>query len=388
RYPLLLWHLGRKALRVVLIVGGGIVPGPGRDVARQVGLEVHVGRRHRRLDQVGMAEHLALAGVGQDDELVAQVPANGPGLRHHRDRLQAHAGEGAQVGHEHAVVGVPRRLRGEVEGVGVLHQELAASHHTEARPDLVAELPLDMVKKPRQVAVGSGRPAEDLGDQLLVGWAIEHLALVPVLEAEHLRPVGVVAPALAPQLGLLERGHEQLDGAGAVLLLLHDLLDLLEHLEAQRQPRVDAGAGLADHAGAQHELVRGDFRLARNLAQHWQEVLGQAHWDPVARPGDARWPSLELWWAPQWRGATRPSWRRRGSYPVRGWVATMDGRGFPRIASRVSRSPGLPTGCAQGEYTHVASRSRTAAASWVSFTKVTEGRSSANERSWGEKRQQ
>jgi hypothetical protein len=41
--------------------------------------------------------------------------------------------------------------------------------------------------------------------------------------------------------------------AGAVLLLAHDLLDLLQHPQAQRQPGIDAGRLLPDHAGAQHQ---------------------------------------------------------------------------------------------------------------------------------------
>jgi len=43
----------------------------------------------------------------------------------------------------------------DVEGIGVLHQELARPHDTEARPDLVAELGLDLVKGHRQLLVAA-----------------------------------------------------------------------------------------------------------------------------------------------------------------------------------------------------------------------------------------
>ena len=111
----------------------------------------------------------------------------------------------------------------EVEGIGVLHQELAPAHQPEARPHLVAELPLDVIEVERQILVGAHIGAEDLGDHLLVGRAVEHVALVAVLDAQHLLAVGLVAPALAPQVGRLDGRHQQLDGAGAVLLLAHDL---------------------------------------------------------------------------------------------------------------------------------------------------------------------
>ncbi len=76
-----------------------------------------------------------------------------------------------------------------------------------------------------------------------------------VLDAQHLRPVVIVAAGFAPEVGQLQRRHEQLDGAGAVHLLADDALDLLQHPEAERQPGVDAGGFLAEHPGAQHQPV-------------------------------------------------------------------------------------------------------------------------------------
>ena len=119
-----------------------------------------------------MAEHLALAGIGQDDEFVAEVAADRPGVGAHRDRLQAHPREGAEIGHEHAVVGRLGALEVEVEGIGVLHQEFARAHDAEARPHLVAELPLDVVEVERQVLVRLDVGAEDLRHHLLVGRAV------------------------------------------------------------------------------------------------------------------------------------------------------------------------------------------------------------------------
>ena len=70
-----------------------------------------------------------------------------------------------------------------------------------------------------------------------------------ILNAQHLRTVGIVAPGLAPKIGKLQRRHQEFDGAGAVLLLAHDLLDLLQHAKPERQPGVDAGRLLPQHAG-------------------------------------------------------------------------------------------------------------------------------------------
>ena len=206
-----------------------------------------------------------------------QIAADRPGLGAHRNRFQAHAREGAQISDEHLVVGMLRAGLVDVEGIGVLHQEFAAAHQAEARPHLVAEFPLDVIEIERQIFVAAHIGAEDLGDHLLVGRPVEHVALVPVLDAQHLLAVGVVAAALAPQVGRLDGRHQQFDGAGAVLLLAHDLLDLLQHAQAERQEGIDAGRLLPHHAGAQHQPVRDDLRLFRRFTQNRQEVAGQAH---------------------------------------------------------------------------------------------------------------
>ena len=185
--------------------------------------------------------------------------------------------KGAQVGDEHPVVGMLGALEIEVEGIGVLHQEFAPAHHAEARPHLVTELPLDVIEVERQVLVGPHIAAEDLGDHFLVGRPVEHVALVPVLDPQHLLAIGLVAAAFAPEVGGLDGRHQKLDGAGPVLLLADDAADLVEDAQSERQEGIDAGGLLADHAGPQHEPVGRDLGLFGRLAQNGQEIAGKAH---------------------------------------------------------------------------------------------------------------
>ena len=227
-----------------------------------------------------MAIDLALAGVGEDDELVTHVAADRAGFGGHGNRFQPHAVEGPQVGNEHLVVGDARVLDREVEGIGILHQEFAPAHHAEARPDLVAEFPLDMIEDARQLLVGLHAVAEDLGDQLLVGRAVKHLALMPVADAQHLLAIDLVAAAFLPDFRRLDGRHEQFERAGAVLLLANDALDLAQDPVAKGQPGVDAGARLPDEAGAQHQLVGDDLGFLRVIAQQGQEVAAEAHVGP------------------------------------------------------------------------------------------------------------
>ena len=66
-------------------------------------------------------------------------------------------------------------------------------------------------------------------------------------------------------------GIKQFDGAGAVLLLAHDLLDLLQHAKSQGQKGINSGRLLPHHAGAQHQPMGDDLGLLRGLAQDRQE---------------------------------------------------------------------------------------------------------------------
>ena len=104
---------------------------------RQIRKEVGSLFRNRHFKQRLVAKDLAFARVRENDEFVAHVATNGARVGLHWDRLQSHAIEGPQVGHEHAVIGVPRRFLVEIEGIGIFHQELTSAHDPEARPHLV-----------------------------------------------------------------------------------------------------------------------------------------------------------------------------------------------------------------------------------------------------------
>ncbi len=163
---------------------------------------------------------------------MGQVAADRAGLRPHRDRLEPHTRERAQIGDKHLVVGPARGRLIEVEGISVLHQELAPAHDAEARTLLVPELPLDVIENLGQVAIRANIGPKNLRDHVLIGRPVEQLALMPILDAQHFRAIGIVAPAFPPEVGELQRRHQKLDRAGAVLLLAHDLLNLLEHTKA------------------------------------------------------------------------------------------------------------------------------------------------------------
>ncbi len=89
----------------------------------------------------------------------------------------------------------------DVEGVGVLHHELAAAQQPRARPGLVAELGLDLIEPQRQVLVGRVEVLDEKGEHLLVGRGQQEVVALAVLEPEDV--VAVVGPAVGQLVGLL-----------------------------------------------------------------------------------------------------------------------------------------------------------------------------------------
>ena len=134
-----------------------------------------------------------------------------------------------------------------------------------------------MVEIERQILVGAHIGPENIGDHFLIGRAEEHIALLTVLNAQHFLAIGVIATALAPQIGGLDGGHQDFIGTRAVLLFTDDAADLVENLQADRQPCIDASRLLADHARTQHQPVGDDFRLLGVFLQNGQKIPRQTH---------------------------------------------------------------------------------------------------------------
>ena len=241
-------------------------------------------QRHRlgHLDVGGVVGRRAVgdgvfARVRDDLEFVTGPSADVAGIGGDGAESQPHAGEDALVSLVHRAVA--RHAAGVVaiEGVSILHRELAAAHQAEARPPLVAELGLDVIEVDRQLLVALDLLAEDVGNHLLGGGLDDEVPLVAVLQARQFRPHLEPAPGLHPQFRRLHHRHQQLDGTRAVHLLADDVLDLADRAQPDRQVTVDAGGELLDHARPHHQPVTDHLCIGRRFSEGGNEEAGSAH---------------------------------------------------------------------------------------------------------------
>ena len=256
----------RLGVEVALGIGGRGSGGAGDSL-------LHVGRVVARPAH----DHVILARFGGHHELVRLVAAHGARVGLDREVAQPAAVEDAAVGAVVLVVGGVEAVVVHVEGVGVLHEELAHAQQAAFRPRLVAELGLDLVPDLGKLLVAAQFAAGEDGYDLLVGHTQAEVALEAVLEAEHIVAHDVPAAGLPPDFGGVQGGQMDLLPADGVHLLPHDSLDLEQGALGEEEVAVDAGCQLADVAGAQQQLVAGDFSFGGNLPQGGDEQLGPEH---------------------------------------------------------------------------------------------------------------
>ncbi len=187
---------GDRLFDVGAVVAGG---------AREDGILTGV-REHHELVRLGAAD---VAGVGLDLGVAEPAPF-----------------EDAAVGCLHGPVGQVEVFGIGVEGVGVLHDELAPAHEPETRPDLVPELGLDLEEVDRELSVGGDGSPHDVGDDLFVGRTETELAVVAVVDPQQFGPILEPPSGLLPELGRLDCGEDQFSGPGALHLLTDDDLEL------------------------------------------------------------------------------------------------------------------------------------------------------------------
>jgi hypothetical protein len=101
---------------------------------------------------------------------------------------------------------------------------------------------------------------------------VHHVGALAVLELEQLGDL--VAPAALPQLGRVEHRHQELVPADRVHLLADDLRDPLVDPPAGRHPGPQPGPDLADHAGADEQLVRQRLGVRGRLLLRRQQITG------------------------------------------------------------------------------------------------------------------
>ena len=160
------------------------------------------------------------ARFGIHHELLRLRAAHGPRIGLDGHELKSAACEDRPV---HLIMPVEALVQAshvDVEGVRILHDELAHAQQASFGPRLVAKLGLDLVPDLRQLLVAAQLATREGGHDLFVGHAQAQLRALTVLEAEHVVAHGRPAATLRPRL--FRQDARQIE-------LLPDLVHLIAH---------------------------------------------------------------------------------------------------------------------------------------------------------------
>ncbi len=213
------------------------------------------------------------------------VAADGAGISFNGAEVETAARKDAAVGLVHLVVGSNGAGFVDIEGVSILHDEFAAAHQPETGANLVAKLGLDLVKVQRHLPVGAHFAADDIGHHLFMGRPHAEFRFLAVLEAQQFLAVLFPASRFLPQFCRIRHRHEDLQGAGAIHLIPHNLLHLADRPQAEREIVVDPRGDFADQSGTEHELMADNFGIGRRFFEGRDKVLGIAHGNQTSKRG-------------------------------------------------------------------------------------------------------
>ena len=292
-------------------VGGGRLEGRGH-AGRVLSLG-HGGRHSLGVGSVATrgCHEGVLANRRGVQELLGARAAHRTAHRGDDDVTQAQALEDALIGVALSLVRGVQTLVVNVEGVSVLHHELAAADQTGARAGLVTVLRLDLVQGRGQVLVRGVHVLDEEREHLLMRGGQQVVAALAIAQLEQGRAVLLPAVRRLVGFGGDQAREVHLLRAHRVHLLADDVLDLAQRAQAERQPRVDAGRSAANVAGTHQKLVRVDLGVGRVFTQGSQEESREiSKHAPRVRHTKALGPPAQPW-SPSSRYQQRPQMTAR-----------------------------------------------------------------------------
>jgi hypothetical protein len=147
-------------------------------------------------------------------------------MRFYRHVFQPTAVEDPAVSRAMLLIRIIQTGRIHIEGVGILHGELAHAQQAALGPRLIAEFRLDLVPDLRKLFVTSQQAARDAGHHLLVSHPQTQLSSESVFQAKQVVAHRVPAAGFPPNFRRIQCGQMKFLGADRVHLLAHNGGDL------------------------------------------------------------------------------------------------------------------------------------------------------------------
>ena len=117
-------------------------------------------------------------------KLMGVRTANGTAVRLDGGGIQAQALKNSRLGVIHDVVTALHILCTDIEGVRILHDEFARSHHPKTRPNLITELGLYLIEVEWQLSIAANFAASEDANHFFMGRAYAKPPIVSIGQAQ------------------------------------------------------------------------------------------------------------------------------------------------------------------------------------------------------------
>ena len=209
---------------------------------------------------------------------MAHLAAHHTAVAGHRHNLRhAAAGIDAVVGFVAAHIVLLQVFLGSMEGVGVLHGELAHTDQAAAAAGFIPELRLDLVDHERILGIRISHVRHQLDGSFLMGHAKHHIAARTVLEPQQFRADGIIPAGLAPHISGHGDRKQYFLSVDAVHLLADDVFNLRGDALGDGKQRKDAVAHGLDVAAAHHQCLAGNLTVRRSFLETLGYEISDLH---------------------------------------------------------------------------------------------------------------
>src|SRR6185437_14065587 len=136
--------------------------------------------------------------IRQNMKLVRTAAAYRSGICGYCPKPQSQAGEYSAVGIMHCTVSFLQTDNAGMERIRIFHYEFTRPHYSKARADLIAEFGLNLIKNKWQPTITLYLPPHNVGNDFFVRGAKAEIALMPILDFQHLGTKNIPTPSFLP----------------------------------------------------------------------------------------------------------------------------------------------------------------------------------------------
>ena len=151
----------------------------------------------------------------------------------------------------HRFVGYVQTSFVTVKGISVFHDEVTATHQTEARTTFITEFILNLIYVHRKLTIRTNITFNQGGYHFFVGRAKAVFTVVTVFQTNHFCAVSTPTTTFLPNFSRLHNGHHNFLCASIIHFFTNDVFDFFQYAPSQRQIAVHTIGGFTHKTSAQ-----------------------------------------------------------------------------------------------------------------------------------------